>query len=145
MRLPEITGLQFAVLSLLFAGEKTGRQLREELQRWGGPRTAAAFSGLMRRLQNAAYVDGERCTQAGRGGAVPECRYRVTDLGVIVWRATREFYAAFDPPPPELEVVATDEAEFADHDPKRPKALVKEKHARTLFRAFKRSWKAMRR
>ena len=118
MRLPEITALQFAVLSLLFAGEKTGRDLRRQLQNCGGPRTSAAFSQLMTRLQDAAYVQARRCTPTAHHQQTPrESRYRLTDLGLIVWQATRRFYNSFDPPPPDLEVVPTDEAQFADRHP----------------------------
>ncbi len=44
VKLPEITALQFAALSLLMAGEKTGRQLRRELSQWDGPASSAGFS-----------------------------------------------------------------------------------------------------
>jgi DNA-binding PadR family transcriptional regulator len=137
MRLPEITALQFAVLSLLFDGEKTGQQLRHELKRWGGPRAAATFSRLMGRMQDAVYVDARRCPQVTHGQTVWQSRYRVTDLGLIVWHATRRFYNAFDPPPPGLEVVATDEAEFGDRDPKQRRVLVKRKYVRAVQKAFR--------
>ena len=145
MRLPEITALQFALLSLLFSGEKTARQLHGQLQRFSGPRTAAAFSQLMSRLQEAAYVDALRATRSAHGRTVPECRYRLTDLGLIVWQATRRFYNGFDPPPPELEVVATPEAEFADREPRVRRELVKRKVATALQKAFRQMQKASQR
>ncbi len=103
MRLPELTALQFATLSLLFSGEKTARELHQQLHKWDGPRTAAAFSQLIGRLRKATLIDGMRQGQAGQ--RFSECCYRVTDLGVIVWKSARQFYAAFDPPPPNLQPV----------------------------------------
>lgn len=142
MRLPEITALQFALLSLLFEGEKTGRQLRHQLKRCGGPRTAAAFSQLMDRMQYAAYVQGELCPRTAGAQTVRESRYRLTDLGLIVWHAARRFYNNFDPPPPDLEVVPTDEAEFADRHPSERRKLVKQKYARAMQKAFRHMQKA---
>ncbi len=138
MRLPEITALQFALLSLLLAGEKTGRDLRRQLQDCGGPRTPAAFSQLMARLQDAAYVHARRSTPTAHSQqTLRESRYRLTDLGLIVWQATRRFYNAFDPPPPDLEVVPTDEAQFADRHPTERRKLVKQKYARAMQKAFR--------
>ncbi len=138
MRLPEITPLQFALLSLLFDGEKTARQLRTELQRWGGPRAAATVSRLMSRIQYAAYVDSRPCNRPDHGRTVRECRYRLTDLGLIVWHDTRRFYNAFAPPTSDLQVVTTDEAQFAHHPPKKRRELVKRKYAKALQSAFRR-------
>ena len=138
MRLPEITALQFALLSLLFEGEKTGRQLREELKRCNGNRAAATFSRLVGRMQDAAYVHAEVCPRTAAGRTVRECRYRLTDLGLIVWKATRRFYNAFDPPPPDLQLVPTDEAQFADRDPTARRKLVKQKYAKAMEKAFRR-------
>lgn len=143
MSLPELTPLQFAALSLLFSGEKTARQLREQLESRGGPKTPAAFSQLMGRLQKGTYIVAGRECRADRRAS--QCRYRVTDLGVIVWQATRKFYASFPPPPPDLEPVATDEAEFAEHPSGRRGALVKQKYFNALLRAFRRRQEALRR
>ena len=97
----------------------------------------------MGRLQKAAYIVAERECRGDR--RCSECRYRVTDLGVIVWQATRQFYAGFPPPPPDLEPVATEEAEFAGHPRGRRGALVRRKYFNALLRAFRRRQKALRR
>jgi len=123
-KLPEITALQFAALSLLMTGEKTGRQLQHELRQWGGPASSGAFSQLMGRMQRTCYVRVERKGPARQGSV--ECRYRVTDLGLMVWQAARQFYASFDEPPPELEPVATTEARFFDHPPDQRTKMVKQ-------------------
>ncbi len=136
MKLPEITALQFVTLSLLFSGEKTARELRRQLQKWGGPRTSAAFSQLVGRLQRAAYVDAVRENRVGR--RFSQSRYRLTDLGLIVWKVTQRFYGSFDAPPANFKPVATDEAEFADRLPTQRPGLVKQKYTDALLAAFRR-------
>ena len=91
----------------------------------------------MGRMQDAAYLRGEVSARVAGGRTVNECRYRVTDLGLIVWEATRRFYTSFAPPPPGLQAVATDEAQFADRDPKKRRTLVKRKYARAMQKAFR--------
>lgn len=129
--MPEITALQFAAISLLFSGEKTGREIRQHLEKWDGPRTSAAFSQLMDRLRKSALVDGMR--EGRPGERFSECRYCVTDLGVILWQEAQQFYAGFAPPPPELEPVETIEVEFADHPPAERSRLVKEKFTKVML------------
>ena len=135
MKLPEITALQFAALSLLMAGEKTGPQLRGELRQWDGPASSAGFSQLMRRMRQACYVSTDRKGHAGQ--RFSECRYRVTDLGVMVWQAARGFYASFDEPSPDLEPVRTLEARFVDHPPGQRKELVKQLFADAMLDAYR--------
>ena len=123
-KLPEITALQFAALSLLLTGEKTGGQLHRELRQWDGPASSAGFSQLMGPVQQACYVHADRKGRSGQ--RFSECRYRVTDLGVMVWQAARQFFASFDEPSPDLEPVRTTEARFFDHPPGQRKELVKQ-------------------
>ena len=141
MRLPELTALQFAALSLLFSGEKTARELHEQLDKWDGPRTSAAFSQLVERLRRATLIQGIREGQPGQ--RFSECRYRVTDLGLIVWEATRQFYAGFAPAPGDLQPVETDEVEFADYPPAQRRALMKRKFTTVMLKAFRRQRKTL--
>ena len=135
MKLPEITALQFVALGLLMVGDKSGRQLRDELSQWDGPGSSAGFSQLMGRMRQASYV---RIDRQGRSGQrFSECRYRVTDLGVMVWQAARGFYASFDEPTPDLEPVTTLEGRFFDHPASQRKELVKQLFADTMFGACK--------
>ena len=85
-------------------------------------------------MQRAAYIDAVREARAEQ--RFSECRYRVTDLGVIVWQAAQVFYASFDAPPADLDAVATDEAEFAGHSPSQRRVLVQRKYAKALKKAF---------
>ncbi len=143
-RLPEITALQFVVLSLLLAGEQTGRQLRHQLEKWRAGRSPAAFTQLMTRLTHAAYVHVHWQADDDDGQAARVCRYQVTDLGLIVWQAARQFYAGFDPPPADLQPVATDEAQFADYPARQRRAMLKKKIVRRLLRNFQRSHPGLR-
>lgn len=136
MKLPEMTPLQFVVVHLLFCGPKTAGELRRQLEPWAAARSSTAFSKLMRRMQAVAYVETEYLAEVVHGQTIRQCQYRVTDLGVMVFHATREFYAGFAPPPEDLEVAVTDEARFAANGPRRRKELVKKMYARRLKRLF---------
>ena len=136
MKLPELTPLQFVALHLLFHGAKTGRELRRELAARGLSAEPPTFSRLMIRLQTGAYVQRDTFIEVIGGRTLRQRSYRLTDLGLIVWNATQEFYASLPPAPPELETVQTIEAEFAASSPKRRKALCRKKMADALTRAF---------
>ena len=138
MRLPELTPLQFLAISLLFSGEQTSGQLRRRLRQCQGPSTPTAFCMLMRRMQRAGYVEGRRGCRRSAGRSSPQCRYRVTELGVLLWSRTREFYLALARPPADLEPAPSDQLEFADYPPKQRKALLTRKVARQLNRAVSR-------
>ena len=132
MRLPEMTPLQFVAVSFLFDGPKSASELRRRLCRSQGRRNRSSFCTLMRRLVEVGYVKGS----AIGAGNVHECTYQVTDLGLMMWKAAREFYQGFSPPPPDLEVVTTDLVKYADHHPKKRKALLVRDVTRELMRAF---------
>ena len=60
---------------------------------------------------------------------VRDRRYWVTDLGVIAWKATREFF--YQPPPPEdLVPVATEEGELAAYAPRIRKSILRRRLAK---------------
>lgn len=50
MRLPEMTSLQFLVVHLLFAGERSGKQLAADLAALGVRRSQPSISRLMQRM-----------------------------------------------------------------------------------------------
>ena len=55
---PEMTGLQFLVVSLLFEGKKTSNELRAALRRRGYTHDKPAFSRMMKRMiKSAASFD----------------------------------------------------------------------------------------
>ena len=61
------------------------------------------------------------------------CRLAATDVGVMAWNATRAFFAAFPPPPPEFVPVPTDEGRLA-HLPARVRNSILAKHEKKEFR-----------
>jgi DNA-binding PadR family transcriptional regulator len=91
--IPELTHLQFLVLSILRSGPRTGRQVRKALARHGIRRSAPAFYQMMARLEDAAFVDGEYDQKIVDGQIIKERRYTLSARGEAAWSATRTFYA----------------------------------------------------
>ncbi len=127
-RLPELTGLQYLVVGILFGGEMTSEELRAELVRRVGPRSGASFWRLMMRMSKASIVDfthpSDRSADwKGQKYVERQYRYRVTDLGVILWKKAREFYLGVEPPPADFEGGETLAVEFAEHGPQQRKEM----------------------
>ena len=138
MQLPEMTPLQFTLVHLLFDGPKTGQELRFELQRRGMSRTPTAFSRLMQRLRASAFVHRDTLIETVDGRTIRRRTYRVTDLGLIVWTTTRQFYAHFPPAPLDAETVPTTIGQFAAYGPKERKALAQKDLTDTMMKTFRR-------
>lgn len=130
-----MTALQFLVIRLLFGGQKSGPQLRRELAALGVRRSPAAFSRLMQRLQLQVLVDAKHRSRRRGDTTVRDRRYRVTDLGVITWKAARQFFT--QPPPPEdLVPVATEEGELAAYTPRIRKSIMRRRLAKEFPNLF---------
>lgn len=85
-----LTELQFVAIECLLAGERTGPELLKELKAKGWKRSLAAFYQLMRRLEDAKFVDG-RYEVAEKGGyTVRLRRYRALGKGVRAYNETRD-------------------------------------------------------
>lgn len=93
-RLPEITHLQFAVLSHLQLGHVRGRDLRRELARRGVRRTLAAFYQMMGRLEEAGLVEGWYDQKVIDGQLIKERCYRITPAGKKACARAYAFYSA---------------------------------------------------
>ncbi|MBN1910565.1 MAG: hypothetical protein JW818_12545 [Pirellulales bacterium] len=123
-RLPEVTPLQFFVIGLLLQGEKTVPEIRRELNRLNVTGSSGALSRLMKRLCHRAYV----CYRSEKGwiGKTPVERrvYCVSNLGLVVWRATRRFYAQFPLPVANLVPEDVIEAELMHLPPNERSAAV---------------------
>jgi|SRR6476469_5027787 DNA-binding PadR family transcriptional regulator len=91
--IPDLTHLQFLVLSILRTGPRTGRQVRKALARHGVKRSAPAFYQMMARLEDAAFVDGEYDQKIVDGQIIKERRYTLSAKGEAAWSETRAFYA----------------------------------------------------
>jgi hypothetical protein len=94
MPLPDLTHLQFLVLTALLEGEQSGRYIREKLAEEGVHKTGPAFYQLMARLEDAKLVEGWYDQKVVDGQIIKERRYKVTGLGVHAWESTRDFYLA---------------------------------------------------
>jgi DNA-binding PadR family transcriptional regulator len=92
-RIPEITHLQFLVLGMLRAGDRSGRQVRRALARHGVARSGPAFYQMMARLEDAGLVAGEYDQKIVSGQIIKERRYALTPRGDAAWAATRAFYS----------------------------------------------------
>ena len=141
MLLPQLTPLQFVVVHLLFEGPRAPGEVREALRGLGLGQNPGAFSRLIRRLECGPFVeavyDGPRPC-----GALRDCRLAVTDLGVALWKATREFYASLSLPPRELKPVATDGGDLADYPARERKGILHRravKETREVLERFVRS------
>jgi DNA-binding PadR family transcriptional regulator len=92
-KLPEITALQFLVISLLSRAEECpGRELRARLLENGVRSTGPQFYQMMSRLEDAGYVEGWYAQKEIEHQVVNERRYRITADGLAAWDATADFY-----------------------------------------------------
>lgn len=92
MNLPDITHLQFLVLSGLREGGQAGKALRDLLRQHGVKRSSPAFYQMMARLEDAGLVRGHYEQRVVDGQAIKERTYEITPRGDDAWKATREFY-----------------------------------------------------
>jgi DNA-binding PadR family transcriptional regulator len=92
MPLPDLTHLQFLVLSILLDGEVAGRVLRERLAQEGVIKTGPGFYQLMARLEEAKFVRGWYDQKVINGQVIKERRYEATEQGVAACEQAREFY-----------------------------------------------------
>ncbi len=91
-KLPEITHLQFLVLSVLLGTEQSGRTIREAIARFGVRRNGPAFYQMMARLEREGLVEGWYEQIAVGDQKVTERRYRILPAGSRLWAKTRSFY-----------------------------------------------------
>ena len=144
--MPELTGLHFLVVSILFDGEMSSNELRDELMRRGYTDNRAAFSRLMGRMIKGAIVTYAFCKDGageleGMDNIERQHRYRVSNLGVILWKAARDFYLSFDPPSEDLEPVEVSAAEFAEYGPRERKEVENEQFADEVMEIFEKESK----
>jgi DNA-binding PadR family transcriptional regulator len=92
MRLPELTHLQFFILSSLGLGSKSGATVRRELARQGHRKSGPAFYQLMARLEDAGVISGSYKSHVVDGYRVKERWYGLTGAGARACNATLEFY-----------------------------------------------------
>ena len=92
MPLPDITHLQFLLLSTLRAAEMSGRELREELSKEGERKTAPAFYQLMARMEEQGFVEGWYIEKVVEGQRIRERHYKLEGLGERALTDACRFY-----------------------------------------------------
>ncbi len=110
-----MTALQYLVVSCLFAGEKSTRELRREVGRLGFLARPSPFRRVLQRLANDLIVVAQSKELRRNGRVSWEHYHRVTDRGLSLWQATRRFYLDRPEPSPNLDVLESDymdDAEF---------------------------------
>src|SRR4051812_34876814 len=92
MPLPDITHLQFLVLTILLDGEQSGRHMRDKLAENGEHKSGPAFYQMMARLEDAGFVEGWYDEKVIDGQRIKERKYRITAAGEATRREVCEFY-----------------------------------------------------
>ncbi len=92
--IPELTHLQFLVLTILLGSTRTGSCVREQLAEHGIEKSLAAFYQLMARLEEGGMVTGWYEKKVIDGQTIKERHYEITAPGVRSLGRTRDFYAA---------------------------------------------------
>ena len=91
--IPDITHLQFLILTALLSDKRTGREIRSELKKQGQKKSLAAFYQLMSRMEETGYVRGWYETKHVDGQTVKERHYEIRGGGIHAWEETCDFYA----------------------------------------------------
>jgi DNA-binding PadR family transcriptional regulator len=91
-RVPDITHLQYLVLTALREHPLLGRHLRRQLSQHGVRRSAPAFYQMMARLEDAGLVAGDYDQKIIDAQIIKERRYQLTPAGEAAWKRTRDFY-----------------------------------------------------
>ena len=92
MKLPELTHLQFLVLSHLGSMPVKGRQVREALRKSGVRKTGPAFYQMMARMEEAKLVEGWYSQEVKDGQIIRERNYKILGNGFNAWQLSRSFY-----------------------------------------------------
>jgi len=90
--LPEITHLQFLVLTLLSDEEQSGRFIRQKLDEIGEEKSGPAFYQMMARLEDAHLVRGHYDQKIVEGQIIKQRCYRITATGTDACRRAYDFY-----------------------------------------------------
>ena len=105
MPLPPLTHLQFAILDVLGAKERSGREVREKLKKLGIRKSGPAFYQLMSRLEDAKFIKGWYDQKVIDSQIIKERRYTLLGAGARAWERTLDFYAHSATRRPGLEGV----------------------------------------
>ena len=93
MSLPDLTHLQFLIISELLSGEISGRDLRARLKEAGVRQSGPSFYQRMATLEDSGHVSGWYEQQIIDGQIFRERHYKVLASGRKAWNDARDFYA----------------------------------------------------
>ncbi|QDT54626.1 hypothetical protein Pan44_26610 [Caulifigura coniformis] len=91
--LPQISPVQFIVLKQLQPKERTGKQIREVLDKWRKPTTLVSFYLAMARLEEMELVSSRLQAIRVANVACRERAYKLTAAGRSAVRNAIAFYA----------------------------------------------------
>ncbi|MGV8142153.1 MAG: hypothetical protein ACP5NS_00785 [Candidatus Pacearchaeota archaeon] len=94
MRIPKITGLQYATLRIVELGNQTGKDVRAKLEKVGERRSLSAFYEFVGRLREDGLLTQRYIPTNSRPGE-RECIYSITRKGAKVLEETCRFYESF--------------------------------------------------
>lgn len=92
MKVPDITHLQFAVLSIIGGTERSGRTIREKLAEFKVKKTGPAFYQLMARMEENGLVKGWYEQEIIDGQIIKQRFYKAKGKGITAANKAREFY-----------------------------------------------------
>ena len=88
---PRLSHLQFLVLGTLLQGRRPGREIREELRRFGVKRSGPGFYQLMSRLEESELIEGSYNQKVVEGQIIRERTYHLRGAGRTAWNQCRKF------------------------------------------------------
>lgn len=88
---PRLSHLQFLVLGTLLRGPRPGREIRDDLRRFGVKRSGPGFYQLMSRVEEAELVEGSYKQKIVEGQIIRERTYRLRGAGRNAWNQCRKF------------------------------------------------------
>lgn len=88
---PRLSHLQFLILGTLLQGRRPGREIRDDLRRFGVRRSGPGFYQLMGRLEEAGFVEGSYEQKIVEGQIIRERTYVLNTSGRLAWNRCRQF------------------------------------------------------
>ncbi|MHC4401639.1 MAG: hypothetical protein ACYTG0_18365 [Planctomycetota bacterium] len=110
LKLPKMPPLQALVVTVLFDGERSSREIQQELAFRGVEKQMSLVYRLLARMELAEYVCGRyRQYRLVEGNTIRQRYYRLSERGYQAWKETVGFYAALDPPGDDFQPLSREE------------------------------------
>jgi DNA-binding PadR family transcriptional regulator len=102
MPIPDISHIQYLLLTALMGGQQSGRDLRKLLEQQGHKKSLAAFYQFMARMEDAKLVKGRYEVKVVDDQTIKERVYEITGSGSAACVDVREFYSSLAKAAPRL-------------------------------------------